>query len=227
MRGFSHNRMTPDGRLDHSGLAARRVVIAFGCGLVALVVAKLLGTSIPVAMLVGWIVVALLFLVAVWAMIGWLDADQTARVARAEDSSRPASDLVLIGAGTASLLAVGFTLSEAGKASGDRRAALITLSVAGVVLAWTCVHTVFTLRYARLFHGDPVGGIAFNDDESPTYIDFLYVALTVGMTSQVSDTNLTERQMRRTVIRHALLSYLFGTVVVAMTINIVATLLGH
>jgi uncharacterized membrane protein len=121
---------------------------------------------------------------------------------------------------------VAFTLVEARADQGAARALLIALAVASVVLAWACVHTVYALRYARLYYSHPVGGIDFNEDDPPRYVDFAYVALTVGMTSQVSDTALTSRRMRRTAIHHALLSYVFGTAVVALTINIVASLLG-
>jgi uncharacterized membrane protein len=87
-----------------------------------------------------------------------------------------------------------------------------------------CVHAVFTLRYARLYYSGG-GGIAYHNNEAPDYGDFAYVALTIGMTFQVSDTDLTSRQIRRSAIRHALLSYLFGVVIVAMVINVVASLL--
>jgi uncharacterized membrane protein len=70
-----------------------------------------------------------------------------------------------------------------------------------------------------------VGGIEFNQDDRPNYRDFIYFALTIGMTYQVSDTNLTDRVMRHLVTRHALLSYLFGAVIVALAINTVASLL--
>ena len=65
----------------------------------------------------------------------------------------------------------------------------------------------------------------FNEQDDPDYRDFMYLALTIGMTYQVSDTDLTTKIVRRTATRHALLSYLFGTVVVAMMINVVAGLL--
>jgi uncharacterized membrane protein len=81
------------------------------------------------------------------------------------------------------------------------------------------------LRYARLYYADPVGGVDFNEDVRPDFSDFAYLAFTIGMTYQVSDTDLTNRRIRRTALRHALLSFLFGTVIVAMTINIVAGLL--
>jgi uncharacterized membrane protein len=183
--------------------------------------------SASVAALAGWDSAALVFLVWVWLTIGPKDAAATARGAQAEDASRAASEAVLISAGSASLVAVAFTLAEAGRASGPTRGLLIALSVVSVVLAWASVHTVYALRYARLYYGDPIGGIDFNADDPPRYLDFAYVALTVGMTSQVSDTALTARTLRRAAIHHALLSYVFGTVVVALTINIVASLLGR
>src|SRR5215210_5268718 len=98
------------------------------------------------------------------------------------------------------------------------------LGIVSVVLAWGMVHTVFTLRYARLYYGRPKGGIEFNQDEPPRYSDFAYLAFTVGMTFQVSDTNLKTEQIRATVLRQGLLSYMFGTVIIATTINLIAGL---
>jgi len=70
-----------------------------------------------------------------------------------------------------------------------------------------------------------VGGIDFKtDDEQPDYRDFAYVAFTVGMTFQISDTDIQTRVIRRTVLRHALLAYLFGAVILAVAINLIANL---
>ncbi len=92
-----------------------------------------------------------------------------------------------------------------------------------VVVSWSVVHTVFALRYAREYYSTPVGGIDFkSDDEEPDYQDFAYVAFTVGMTFQVSDTDVQARPIRRTVIRHALLAYLFGAVILAVAVNVIA-----
>jgi len=93
-----------------------------------------------------------------------------------------------------------------------------------VVASWTMAHTVFTLKYAELYYYKPQGGIDFGDDHEPTYADFAYLAFTIGMTYQVSDTTLQTRQMRAVALRHALLSFLMGTVVIATTINLVANL---
>jgi uncharacterized membrane protein len=101
---------------------------------------------------------------------------------------------------------------------------LVGLSVASVVLAWSVVHTVFSLRYAKLYYQGEGGGVDFNEEESPCYTDFAYLALTIGMTFQVSDTNLKTKEIRRTALRHALLSYVFGALIIATTINLIAGL---
>jgi uncharacterized membrane protein len=94
-----------------------------------------------------------------------------------------------------------------------------------LLFSWLTVHTIFALRYARLYYSGTVGGISFNQRREPTYPDFAYVAATIGMTFQVSDTDLEDAAIRRTALRHALLSYLFGAVLLAMTVNVGASLL--
>ncbi len=96
-----------------------------------------------------------------------------------------------------------------------------------VALSWALVQTVFALRYAHEYYTAPVGGIDFKTkDEQPDYQDFAYVAFTVGMTFQVSDTDIQARRIRRTVLRHALLAYLFGAVILAVMVNVIASLLN-
>jgi len=98
------------------------------------------------------------------------------------------------------------------------------LGIVSVVLAWAVVHTVYTLRYARMYYTEPVGGIDFNSDAPPRYVDFAYLAFGIGMAFQVADTNLTSSAFRSVVLRHALLSFVFATVILAVTINLVAGL---
>ena len=97
-----------------------------------------------------------------------------------------------------------------------------------IALSWGVIHTVFALRYANLYYSDPEGGIDFKDKgtEDPDYRDFAYTAFTIGMTFQVSDTDITTHKVRRTVLRHALLSFLFGAVILATTVNVIASLLN-
>jgi len=183
------------------------------------------GTGVVVGirygMLVGWMVFAVAFLATTWLTIAPMTADQTAEHARSEDPTPVAADLLVIAAAVASLVAVG-TLLLQGSSSHARLSA--AASVIAVALAWASVHTVFTTRYARLYFTGTPGGVDWGDDEPPAYRDFAYLAFTVGMTFQVSDTAVTDRRVRSAVLRHALLSYLFGTVFIATMINLVAGL---
>src|SRR5204862_1896418 len=119
----------------------------------------------------------------------------------------------------------GVAIAKGGQASGGMRALMVSLGRLSVVLSWTVVHTVSALRYARAYYSDPPGGIDFNEADPPTYTDFAYFAFTVGMTFQVADTNITSKAIRRITLHHALLSYLFGAVLLGLVINVVATLL--
>ena len=213
-----------DGPLDHSGLAAKRAFVAMILAVITAAFAVAVGASWSVAALGGEDAAAAVFVIWVWASIAGKDAAETARIARAEDASRAAAEAVLLGAGVASLLAVVFTLAQAGDAGAPQRGLLTALAIGSVALAWLSVHTVFLLRYARVYYTPPDGGIDFGG-ERPDYGDFAYLALTIGMTFQVSDTDLTAKRVRRVALHHALLSYLFGTVIVAITVSSVAGLL--
>jgi uncharacterized membrane protein len=96
--------------------------------------------------------------------------------------------------------------------------------VLSVVISWLVVHTLFTLRYALVYYTGNERGVDFNQTAPPRYTDFAYLAFTVGMTFQVSDTTLTTHAIRSTALRHALLSYLFGSLILAATVNLVASL---
>ena len=183
------------------------------------------GATWSVAVSLGWSALALVFLVLTWSVLLPMDGAGTKRHARADDVSRPTADLLLVGSSVASLVAVGYTLIVAGNRHGTTEALLIGLVVVAVALAWSVVHTVYMLRYAGSYYGDPIGGIDFGGDTQPDYRDFAYLALTIGMTFQVSDTNLQTKAVRHMALRHALLSYLFGAVIVGVTINVVASLL--
>jgi uncharacterized membrane protein len=93
-----------------------------------------------------------------------------------------------------------------------------------VFASWFAVHTLFTAHYARLYYSGEPGGINFHDPDPPGFRDFAYMSYTVGMTYQVSDTEIGSSQIRATVLRHPLLSYLLGAVVLAVTINLIAGL---
>ena len=179
----------------------------------------------PLAPLLGWDAAAAVYVVWVFSTVFRLKEDTTEGLASSEDPDGFSADAIVLLASLASLLAVGVTLLDAGKEEGADKTILVVTSVVSVVLSWLAVHTAYTLRYARLYYDDCAGGIDFNDEKGkPSYLDFAYFAFTIGMTFQVSDTEISDRRIRGTVLRHALLAYLFGTVIVATTINLVAGL---
>src|SRR4029077_12679427 len=101
---------------------------------------------------------------------------------------------------------------------------LAALGLVSIAVSWLTVHTIFALKYAVLYFGGAEGGVNFHQEEPPCYRDFAYMAMTVGMTFQVADTDLHATSLRAAVLKHALLSYLFGAVILAATINLIAGL---
>lgn len=191
-----------------------------------LVVGVAVSFALPAAasVLVGWDCAAMVFLVWIWVSVLRLDAHGTRAMARRDDPSRRTADILVVSAGTAVLVAVAFVLVKAGNSHGAEKAGLIALGALSVVVAWAVVHTTFMLQYACAFYAGG-GGVDFNDGEDPVYLDFAYLAFTIGMTFQVSDTNITAKPLRRIALRHALISFLFGAVIIGLVINIVASLL--
>jgi len=205
----------------------RRAAVVAAIGL--LVTLVLLGfVTWGLAVVAGWDAAALAFLMTVWPIILRADGPHAEQLATREDETRGSARLLLVGASAASLLGVGFALILAGREGGAQRVLLIGVAVLTVVLSWTVVNTVYALRYADLHYRSKATGIDFADSagqERPTYRDFAYVAFTIGMCYQVSDTAVRDRRIRRTVLAHALLSYLFGVVIVGGSVNLIAGLL--
>lgn len=207
-----------DGASEH-----RHVARSAAVGLVA-GVATAVFSPWQLSVLVAWDVTVVVFLGWLWLAIWGLDSTQTARRATREDNSRAGTTVLLLSAAVASLIGVALAAIKAKASSGAISPVLQVAGVATVVFSWALVHSLYTLRYARLYYGDDPGGIDFKTDEPPDYRDFAYVAFTVGMTFQVSDTDIQLPAIRRNVLRHALLSYLFGVVIIALVINVIAGL---
>jgi uncharacterized membrane protein len=220
----------PVSEIGRTGTSARvttartRVLVAIAAGALGGLIVALIGPwwLVPLS---AWDCGAIVFIVWIWASLRHLDGAGTMTDARREDASRAGADLVLLCASVVSLIAVGLVLVRASNEAGLAKDLLVGMTVISVVLAWSMVHTIFTLRYARLYYKQGSGGVDFNEREDPSYADFLYLALTIGMTFQVSDTDLTTKPIRHMAIRHALLSYLFGAVIIAASINLMAGLL--
>jgi uncharacterized membrane protein len=204
--------------------ALLQIVIAAVVGVCVGIASSLLRPA-ALGPLIGWDAAALTYLIWTWQRTAGLDAAATARHAVRDDPTRTGSDLTLLAASAASLVAVGFVIVLARDSHGAARGMQAALGTVSVVVSWLVVHSTYMLRYATLYHLGS-GGIDFNQDAPPRYSDFAYLAFTIGMTFQVSDTPLSSSAIRRTALNHALLSYLYGTVIIATAINLVAGLSG-
>lgn len=188
-------------------------------------------TGIAVGRLISWKYIplatwdsaALVQLLWLYLILHGRNAEETKRLATREDPGRAGADILLVLASIASLAAVGTLLWQTRNAEGLTAVFQTALCVVSVIISWTTVHVVYMLRYAREYYRSN-GGIDFNDQHKPRYSDFAYLAFTVGMTFQVSDTEIQTNELRRLLLHHALLSYLFGTVIVAVSINVLAGL---
>jgi uncharacterized membrane protein len=181
----------------------------------------------PYAPAAGWIVTAIIYLVTTWALIARMNAEQTrdhASRPHEQDATRGWSHAIMLLASLASLAGVGYLLMAESSKGGNLVAAAV--GILSVAASWFAVHTVFTLRYARLYYTGGGNGIDFHQD-TPTYADFAYLAFTIGMTYQVSDTDLNARNIRATALGQAMLSFLLGAIILAVTINLVAGLAGY
>jgi uncharacterized membrane protein len=211
--------------LPRSSRALWQVLAAAVAGaVVAIVVTLVTPVEVAYGALLGWVVGVVVYLVWVWVTSWRLDAEGTAAAAEREDPSRPITDVILLVAAVASLAAVVLTIADASKASGTGQLLRVLLGIASIVASWFLVHTLFTTRYAREYFFEEDGGIDFNMDRPPVWSDFAYLAFTIGMTFQVSDTDLQTSTLRRIALRHMLIAYLFGAVIVAVTINLLAGL---
>ncbi|AFD24372.1 DUF1345 domain-containing protein [Deinococcus gobiensis] len=206
-----------------------------------LVLGGLLGVLLAVALpghwpweahaLLGWATFCAVNLLRLAPLLRCTPEETRARATR-EDNTRVISAFLTLAAAVISLVGVVFALHEAGQQKGLAADLLTGLAIVTVVLSWLLVHVEYVLHYARRFYEDGGAGVQFvqrGQDgplADPTFSDFAYLSFTIGMTFQVSDTNLDTRRMRRLLLGHAMISYLFGTVIIAVTINAVASLVG-
>ena len=201
----------------------RRRVIA-GTAIVAIVVVGVVQVTIwQLAVVAGWVTGAAVLLLWTWIPIFGLDAHATKSLSIREDNSRGAARGLLVGSATASLIGVMCALLAAKRTDNHTLEILLTIgSILTIIVSWLTIQTVFTLRYAHRYYLPPVGGIGFPGDDKPNYHDFAYVSFTVGMTFQVSDNEINSPAIRRIVLQQALLAYLFGAVIIAVAINLIA-----
>jgi len=205
-------------------LSARRALLCMAAGAIVGAVAAVAVTP-SLGPLVAWCTAGVLALVWVWRICWPQDAAGTERLAREESTSRVTDDAIIT-ACLASIVAVVVALMQSGNQNGAIVSVLLViLGVLGTIVAWALVNTVYAFKYARTYFLDQQeGGFDFKQDTPPTYSDFAYCAFTIGMSFAVSEIEPTSSDTRRTALPHALLSYLFGTILIAVAINLVTNL---
>jgi uncharacterized membrane protein len=205
-------------------LSARRALACVVAGVVAGTLVGVLWSPV-LAPLTGWSVAAGCALAWVWSISWSKDPEETERLAEEERRSRSTDTWVVL-ACVVSLVAVAVALVQSSSTKDAEAVTAVLLSVVGVVLAWAMVNTVFALKYARMYYLDEPdrAGIDFKMEKPPCYGDFAYMAFTVGMSFGVPETEPDSTAIRKVALGHALLSYAFGTGVVAVAINLVTNL---
>jgi uncharacterized membrane protein len=207
---------------------------AISCALAAVALIALHGhASMATQVVICWSVFASACIALAWLVMSTQDPYEVRRGVSIQDASQTFLFSVVISAATVSLFAVFFILGSTKNLPAAKSAEYITLSIGAIVLSWALVHTLFSLRYAHLYYFDAhklerdkiEGGLIFPGDENPDYFDFAYFSFVIGMTCQVSDVNISSKRIRRLVIVHGLISFAFNTAILAMIVNIIASLI--
>ena len=183
--------------------------------------------SWAVALISGWDAGGVILVGLAWITIFTADAAETGKRAAADDPGRTLVYAVVLATSAISLGAAVFLQRQSSVVAPRFEALLAVLCIGTVTLSWTLTHTAFTLRYAHLYYREDdegIGGVDFPGGAMPTYMDFAYFAFTVGMCFQVSDVQVTSHQIRRAVLLHATMSFLYNTAILAFVLNLVFNL---
>ncbi len=181
-------------------------------------------------MIATWDAYAISALTMAW--IGMLNTShqEIRQKVKRQDVAGPLITVFVILASSAALLAVIFLLRHDKNSSGSHLALHVALTLLAVLSSWTLVHTVFGLHYAHTYYGDsdnpkePAGGLDFPGEKKPGYLDFAYFSFVIGMTFQVSDVQVTAGAMRKLVLLHGILSFAFNTLILALAVSTVTSL---
>jgi uncharacterized membrane protein len=179
----------------------------------------------------SWDVGTIVYLVLAWTIIGRADPESTRAHALAQDTSGYVIFLFVLSAACASVVAIGFVVATIKDLSFWPKAWHLALTFAALTSSWLVIQTVFALHYARRYYVDVqarathAGGLVFPGGSDPDYLDFSYYSFVIGMTSQVSDVQVTSAIMRRMTMVHGVLAFIFNIAVLALSINTIASAL--
>lgn len=205
-----------------------RLAAGFAAGIFAWIAAKYFGAPRGARLLLGWDCAASVYLLSMWWLFLKADEAEVRSRAAQEDEGVPVLMLIVLAAIVASLAAVVDAMIFAKSATGPDKAFVAACAGATLVLSWLVLQSVFVLHYAHRHFGDgkSKGGIQFPGEPPSSYMDFAYLAFSVGATFQVSDNSILTAKLRRLVTAHAATAYFYNTAILALGINIIASLVG-
>lgn len=216
----------------HKLPALVRFFVAVAFSLLAFFLTK--DKASPVQFMSAWVCFALVTLALLWLTMFTAHPQEITHIAKNQDFSRTLIFLVILVASFASLFAIVVLLRILPNAGEKGYYYHVALLIGSVACSWFLIHTIFTFRYAHLFYTCETeeesikkkhrGGLLFPNDKTPDYLDFAYFAFVIGMTFQVSDVQVSSSNIRRLALLHGLLSFMFNTVILALSINIIAGL---
>lgn len=208
--------------------AIHKIIICFFLAVVAYLLADIKNIGILTRVMIGWNTFSLFMIIMTWITFKITTPTEIRKQAGEQDASRVVIFIMVLISTFASFLAVLLLLIAKNKTT---EALDIPIAVSGMAFSWFLVHTIFAMRYAHIYYGNhetktdyPAGGLDFPDDNKPGYFDFAYFSFVLGMTFQVSDVQITSKRLRRLALLHGILSFGFNTVIVALTINVIAGL---
>lgn len=179
-------------------------------------------------LMIGWDTFSASLIVMSWITFFITKSKQIREQSKVQDTSRTIIFIIILVSTVASILAVLLMIVTKKENSSGISWRLLT-AIFGMLLSWFLIHTIFTLRYAHIYYGDHktkpnthAGGLDFPGDEKPEYLDFAYYAFVLGMTFQVSDVQITSKRFRNLALLHGLISFGFNTIMIALTINLIA-----
>jgi uncharacterized membrane protein len=201
--------------------ARPRTFIAVAAGVVAFLCLYLTRLELVTRILIGWDVFAALYLVLVYAMM--LQSAHHHNIRRHAIMQDDGRLLILLLTGLGAFASIAAIVFELGARHG---VAALVLAMLTITLSWATVHTAFALHYAHDYYGDTPGGLQFpsgDKTDHADYWDFVYFSFVIGMTAQVSDVGITDKVIRRTATVHGIISFVFNTALLALTVNIAAS----
>jgi uncharacterized membrane protein len=205
-----------------------RLPAAMVVGMIAWVIFKFAGAPRAAHLLLAWDSGAAAYLLTTWTLFLRADETEVRSRAAAEDEGVPVLLLIVLAAIAASLWAVVDAMIAAKSAGPNVKFMIATCAGATLMLSWLVLQSVFTLHYAHRHFGDGAGkpGIDYPGEPPTSYMDFAYLSFSVGATFQVSDNSILTSQLRKLVTAHAATAYFYNTAILALGINIIASLVG-